>query len=313
TPDPVNAPESSVLVGLNYLWNPDFAKLGPGAVWLAAAGQVFFTLSIGTGCIETYASYLRSKNDVLLTGLTTSMTNEFSEVILGGSIAIPVAVAYFGLPGTQAIAEGGSFNLGFMAMPIIFQKLPLGDFFGFMWFALLFFAGITSSVALSQPTMAFLQEEFGLSRRKAAFLLGFIILLASQPIILFLGHGYLDEIDFWIGTFGLVAFALIEVVIFILFFGMDNAWEEMHRGAQIRLPRVYYYIIKYVTPLYLVVIFAAWGWQKGIPTLLMEGQSSENVPYLWLARAFILGTVGASMLLVWLSWKRRRARGEEAP
>jgi SNF family Na+-dependent transporter len=61
--------------------------------WLAAAGQIFFTLSIGTGSILTYASYLKQKDDIALTGLTTSITNEFAEVIFGGSLAIPMKMS----------------------------------------------------------------------------------------------------------------------------------------------------------------------------------------------------------------------------
>src|SRR3989338_10060709 len=156
TPDPAQ-PENSIINGLGFMWNPDLASLKNAKVWLAAAGQIFFTLSVGFGAIQTYASYLRKNDDVALNGLTTAVTNEFAEVILGGSIAIPVAVAFFGVAGTAAIAQGGAFDLGFQSMPLIFQKIPLGQLFGTLWFALLFIAGMTSSVAIIQPLMAFLQ------------------------------------------------------------------------------------------------------------------------------------------------------------
>jgi NSS family neurotransmitter:Na+ symporter len=146
-------PENSVRNGFAYLWNPDFSQITKAKPWLAAAGQIFFTLSIGTGSILTYASYVKKREDIALTGLSTSITNEFAEVILGGSIAIPIAVAFFGLAETQEIAKGGAYNLGFAAMPIIFQKLPFGHILGDMWFLLLFFAGITSSVALCSPAI----------------------------------------------------------------------------------------------------------------------------------------------------------------
>ena len=161
TPDPAK-PDQSVWVGLNYIWQPNFAKLTDFNVWLQAAGQIFFTLSIGTGAILCYASYLRPQDDCILTGLTTSATNEFAEVVLGGTIAIPIAVATFGLANTQVISGQGSFDLGFVAMPIIFEQMPAGHLFGTLWFALLFFAGVTSSVAFCQPLVAFLQEAFGI-------------------------------------------------------------------------------------------------------------------------------------------------------
>jgi SNF family Na+-dependent transporter len=125
---------SSVGAGMGFMWNPDFSQLSRATVWLVAAGQIFFTLSLGQGIINTYASYLREKDDVTLNGLTTSMTNEFAEVILGGTIAIPVAVAFFGVVETKLIANEGAFNLGFQALPVIFQKIPMGQILGAMWF-----------------------------------------------------------------------------------------------------------------------------------------------------------------------------------
>ena len=167
TPDP-SMPGNSVANGFGYIWNPDFSTLKDSRVWLAATGQIFFTLSVGFGAIQTYASYLKPKDDVVLSGLATCSINEFCEVILGGSIAIPVTFAFFGLAQTQAVAAGGAFDLGFFALPIIFQKMMFGQIFGAVWFFLLFLAGITSSIAMAQPIMAFFQEEFRMTRRTAA-------------------------------------------------------------------------------------------------------------------------------------------------
>ncbi len=166
TPNPA-IPQNSVSTGFGFIWNPDFSKLSNPSIWLAAAGQIFFTLSVGMGTIHAYASYLKPSDDIALSGLTTAATNEFAEVVLGGSIAIPVAVAFFGLTATQQFAQGGAFDLGFVSMPLIFQRIPLGEIFGFLWFLLLFFAGITSSVAMGQPVIAFMEDEFGMDRKKA--------------------------------------------------------------------------------------------------------------------------------------------------
>jgi len=287
TPDPTR-PENTALNGFAWLWNPDFSAIGKAKTWLAAAGQIFFTLSVGTGSILTYASYLKKKDDIALTGLTTSMTNEFAEVILGGSIAIPVAVAFFGITQTEAIAQGGAFDLGFVAMPIIFQKMPLGEIFGMMWFLLLFFAGITSSVALCSPAMAFLQDQLKMSRKQAAGWVGAALLLCGLPVVFYLKHGFLDEMDFWAGTFGLVLFAMIEVLLFAWIFGMKRGWQEIHEGADIRIPGAFRFIIKYITPVYCIGLLLFWGIQDGIPILTMADRSPADVPYLWGARAMML-------------------------
>ncbi len=312
TPDPA-FPERNVWKGLGFIWNPDFRALGNAKVWLAAAGQIFFTLSVGFGAIQTYASYLSRKDDVVVSGLATASANEVAEVILGGSIAIPVTVAFFGLAATTAIASGGAFDLGFFAMPMIFQQLPLGQVFGTIWFFLLFLAGITSSVAMSQPLMAFLQEEFRFDRKSAALTIGGFVFFLMQPVIFFLPHGFLNEMDFWIGTLGLVVFAIIEVVLFVWIFGAGNAWKEINHGGDIRLPRVFYFVIKYVTPLYLFVLLGMWFFQEGLDVLAMRNVRSEDYIYIWFARFMLVAISLLMIFLVHVAWRRKHVIRHEVP
>lgn len=327
TPDP-NYPDRSVMNGLAFIWNPNFSQLTNFAVWLAAAGQIFFTLSIGTGSIQTYASYLKKDDDCALTGLSTSATNEFVEIVLGGSIAIPISVAFFGLATTQAIAQQGSFDLGFVAMPIIFQKLPFGFFFGMLWFLLLFFAGITSSVALSSPFMALLKEKFNLKREKAALIVGLVLFSFGLPIVFFLKFGYLDQYDFWIGMLLLSLLALMETMVFsygfskelvdssnikpkilgYLKYGMKKGWEELNRGAEIKIPKFFYYVMKYVVPIYLITLFAGWLWQDlSSPNsmILLKGIPEENFFYCWIARGTMIGIIVAIAVMVKFAWRKR--------
>ena len=287
TPD-ANNPDNNVLNGLAFIWNPDFSQLGNASVWLAAAGQIFFTLSVGMGTIQAYASYLKPKDDIVLSGLSTSATNEFAEVILGGSIAIPAAVAFFGITMTTQIAQAGSFDLGFVSMPLIFEQIPFGAFFGFIWFLLLFFAGITSSVAMGQPIIAFLEDEFKLSRQKATAVLAVVVLICVQFVVFFLKFGFLDEMDYWAGTFGLAVFALVETILFMWVFGADKAWKEMNEGGDIRIPRIFYYVMKYITPVVLLIIMIWWFVNDALPILLLKNVNPENVPYIWGARILMI-------------------------
>ena len=312
TPDPAY-PERNVLSGLGFIWNPDFSILRSTKVWLAATGQIFFTLSLGFGAIQTYASYLTKKDDVVLSGLATSSANEFAEVVLGGSIAIPVTVAFFGLAQTKAIASGGAFDLGFFAMPMIFQKMAFGQFFGTLWFFLLFLAGITSSVAMAQPLMAFLQEEFKVERKKAATIIGAVTFFLMHPVVFFLKHGFLNEMDFWVGTLGLVVFAVIEVVIFVWIFGSRNAWKEMMSGADIGIPRIFYFIMKYVTPTYLILLLLVWFFQDGMSVFLMRGVPKEDYSYIWFARFMLIGILLAMIVMVRIAWQRRHVIQRRVP
>jgi len=270
TPDP-SVPGNSVMNGLAFIWNPNFSELSNAKIWLAAAGQVFFTLSVGMGTLQAYASYLKSKQDVALSGLATASVNEFAEVILGGTIAIPIAVAFFGIVGTQEIASEGAFNLGIVSMGVIFQEMGnFGQSLGFMWFFLLFFAGVTSSVAMAQPLISFLKEQFKFNHQKATALIGLFILATTHLAFFWNRFGFVDEMDYWAGTFMLVIVSLIEIIIFGWFFGIDKGWKEMNRGADIKIPNIFKFIIKYVTPGYLFLILGFWTVQEAIPTLNME-------------------------------------------
>jgi NSS family neurotransmitter:Na+ symporter len=90
-------PNASAWDGLNFLWTPQYSSLSDPKVWLAAAGQIFFTLSVGMGTIHCYAAYVKSKDDVALNAVSAGFTNEFVEVVLGSSIVIPIAAGYLGL------------------------------------------------------------------------------------------------------------------------------------------------------------------------------------------------------------------------
>lgn len=244
------------VVGLNFLWEPQFDSLANPKVWLAAAGQIFFTLSVGMGSIHCYAAYVREKDDIALNAASAGWMNEFVEVILGGSIVIPIAVAYLGLTWVQTPGNTG-LMMGFRVMPTLFQNWGplLAAIAGLAWFGLLFFAGITSSLAMGQPVMAFLQDEYKMERRRSAWVFAIVTLLLALWCIFFFGYGAFSEFDDWSGTFALVVFALLESIAFAWIFGIEKGWEEINRGADIRIPTFFKFIIKYVTPLFLLAVF----------------------------------------------------------
>lgn len=319
-PEAVGTPAA----GLNFIWNPEWSSLADAKVWLAAAGQMFFTLSLGMGTIHTYSSYLTEKDDVTLTGLSTGATNEFAEVVLGGTVAIPAAVVFFGVDGAVAIARGGTYDLGLVAMSVVFQGLPgpevWGRVIGFLWFFLLFIAGITSSVALSSPSIAFLQEEFDQTRKQAVAKVMALAIALGLLHVVFYHRQFLDEWDYWAGTFGLVIFAAIEIGLFAYVFGMDRGWREMHLGADLKAPGIYRPIMKWVTPLFLAVLLGWWSVTEAVPTLLMldvEGAAisyrPETLGYRWLSRAAILLLLAAGLLLIRRAWLRRGSEAAASP
>ncbi|NRA35903.1 MAG: sodium-dependent transporter [Polyangiaceae bacterium] len=266
TPNP-ELPDQNVMNGLGFMWNPKVPEGGvswmeslvdPG-VWMAAAGQIFFSLSVGFGVIVNYASYLKKSDDVVLSGLTATSTNAFFEVCLGGMITIPAAFIFLGAAG----ATGGTFGLGFNALPVVFVYMPGGNFFGFVWFFMLFLAAVTSSLSMLQPGIAFMEESLNIDHKKSVLGLGGITLLGSLFVIYFSKNlAALDTLDFWVGTAGIYVLATIQVLLFGWVIGVDEGVAEAEKGAELKLPKLFPFIIKYVSPAYLLIIFAAWCVEK---------------------------------------------------
>lgn len=317
TPNP-DLPEQNVLNGLGFMWNPKVPEgetalsvlLNP-EVWLQAAGQVFFSLSVGFGIILTYASYLRSSDEIVLSGLTASSTNQFCEVVLGGLITIPAAFIFLGPSPIEKVA-GSTLGLGFYTLPVIFEYLPAGRLFGFLWFALLSLAAITSSLSMLQPAIAFIEEGLRVGRRTAVAILGFVTGSGSLLVVYFSKNLVaLDVMDFWVGQVMIFVLGTTMVILFGWGIGIDQGFEEAHRGAELRIPRIYRYIIKYVSPSILLTVFVLFLYQKAGSYIALIFESGAGT----LTALFILGVAGLLAMLIRLAGLRwdaedaRRAMG----
>jgi len=284
------------LQGLKFIYNLNLSGLKDPMTWIEASGQIFFTLSLGMGAIATYASYVKPKEDVVKAGLWTAGINEFVEVVIGASIAIPAAFAMFGALAVPELAKEGTFRIGFMTMPAILMNLPLGNLLSFIWFFLLFIAALTSSLALTQPLVALFEDEMKWGHtRSVAVSMGLVILGAHLCAYL---PNFLDELDFWAGAVFLLLFALIEIVVFIWVFGPENFYRELTLDTSIRLPKAFVYFTGVISPLFILFIGYFWFSEKLLEVL------KEPDPYKWLARLFILAFVAFLGVLAVISRKR---------
>ncbi len=273
-------PDANAWDGLNFLWTPQFDSLTNPKVWLAAAGQIFFTLSVGMGTIHCYAAYLKSKDDVALNAVSAGFMNEFVEVVLGSLIVVPIAAGYLGL---DWVIQNAGFGMAFQTMPYLFQQWGSGlaIFAGVCWFGLLFFAGITSSLAMGTPWMGFMQDEFNWSKTKGAWSFGALVLFMGLPTVIFYNEGLFDQYDYWAGTVSLVVFAFMETILFSYIFGIKRGWEEINMGADIKIPGIYKYIILYVTPLLLAAVLLT-----SIPDWIDKVRDADTNNKEWFANEF---------------------------
>jgi len=310
--------------GLAFMWNPNFSELANPKVWMAAAGQVFFTMSLGMGIIWCYASYLKPKEDLVLSSLTASATNGFAEIIIGGTVVIPIAVIIAGA-NIEECAKLGTFGLGFQTMPYVFGTLPLGGALQALWFALLFFAGITSAISIIQPLISFCEDDLKFTRKKSVTTISTIIFIGSLTAIFGLAAGTVDELDFWGGTFLLVVFGAIQAIIFSFVLGRRKsqivqpgesvAFALMNEGSQLKLPRFFRPIIQYVCPAYLIILLVSFTFTDGLPLITLSnipadakvtflGGEFSKLHFTWGFRGFMLLLVVLLNIAIAYAWRK---------
>ena len=286
------------------LLNPD--------LWITAAGQIFFSLSIGFGAVCTYASYVRRDKDIALASITANAANEVIEVGVAGMMIVPAAVS---LLGVAAAAGAGTFGLGFNVLPQVFASMPLGQFFGTLFFLLLFLAAITSSLSMIQPATAFLEEFWGLRRVQSVTIVAFFMTVGAILVTWFTGDNLiaLDTMDFWFGTLSLYLITGLFLFLFNVVWRSDNALNELGKGALITPPRVMKFIIRWVTPSILLCVFGSWLYKNIFVELspqvsyVIEGKPGALFPLGWMVLLVIFCAVVART-----SSHFRRKKAEQA-
>ncbi|MCS7303578.1 MAG: hypothetical protein NZ602_00515 [Thermoguttaceae bacterium] len=300
----------NILEALGFMWNPHTEKasfleaLANPRMWLDAASQIFFSLSVGFGVIITYASYLKEDDDIALSSLTSVAGNEFCEVALGGMITVPAAYLFLGAAAVLG-AVGSSFDLGFKTLPMVFEAMPLGYIVGFLFFVLLFLAAVTSSLSMLQPAIALLEEGLGLNRRASVSILGFITLCGSFYTFYFSQNRMaLVTLDNWLGTFCIYLLAMYQTILFGWVLGPQRGMEELRRGAEIRVPGIIGWSLKYVAPVYLFAIFLGFLYQQ----LVLESGGMFREPFekplVGATVVFILVLTGFFYLIIQQSVRR---------
>ena len=259
------------------LFNPE--------MWLRAAGQVFFSLSVGSGSICCYASYVRRRRDIALSALTAGAANSVTEVGLAGLTIVPAALA---LLGVAAAATVGTFGLGFNVLPQVFAAMPGGQFFGVLFFLLLFIAAVTSALSQVQPAVSFVEEYWSLRRGQSIALIAGLLLVGGFIIVWYTKDMLaLDSIDFWVGSLILYVTTSLNLIFFNQVWGTENGMKELSDGSAIRIPRAAAFVIRWISPVIMVTIFAAWLYQELFITRspyvanIVEGRTGAILPLVW--------------------------------
>lgn len=315
--NPTGQPGQSFLDGLGFMWNPTrevvsasgevvrvgaLTTLADPEVWLAATSQIFFSVSICFGAVCTYASYVKPRGDVALSSLSATSTNELCEVAFGGLMAIPPAIMFLGPRAANGFAS--SFALGFIVLPNVFGLMPLGQFWGFLFFFLLLLAAITSSVSMIQPAVALFQESFRWKRETSALVSSGLNILGTFVVCWFtLNLGALDVFDFWVANFMPMLIAILQSILICFVWGTPSLRSEIALGSKIKPPYFVAKVLRRVSFPYMILIVLFWGWKNmGARAAELADSVVAQISIAFIGLATLLSFILAAV--VTRRWKR---------
>jgi neurotransmitter:Na+ symporter, NSS family len=181
-----------------------------------------------------------------------------------------------------------------------------GPAVGAVWFFMLFLAAVTSSISMYQPAVAFMQEALGVDRIRGTWFVVAICMVGSFMVIYFTeGAVFWSTIDFWIGTFLILVLAMLEIIAFSWIFGIDTGWKEIHHGADIQIPRIFRFVMKWVAPAYLLIVLIAFAVTNLPASIAQIGEQ----PMAQLALGMLAAVLLVLMWIVRIGEKRWRDLG----
>ena len=243
--------------GLNAFFTPNWEAMTNYKVWLAAFGHIFFSLSVGFGIMLTYSSYLKRKTNLTGSGLVVALANSSFEILAGiGIFAALGFMAYSAGSSVDDVVSGG-IGLAFIAFPKIISSLGAGgDLFGFLFFASLTVAGVTSMVSILQVPIAAFQDKLGWSRKRAVTIIAGGSAIVST--ILFSTHSaitFVDIIDYFANNIGIVGGGLLSIILVTWFRRplLKELQQHVNQYSSIKLGWGWNFLLTIVTPLSLLV------------------------------------------------------------
>lgn len=242
-------------IGYTQIFNPDWSALANPNVWLAAFGQIVFSLSLGMAIALTYASYLPEGSSLVDNALIVAFSNSGFEVF--NSIGIFSVLGFMamtsGIPFNELVTEGT--GLAFVVFPQAFNTMQTGSILGPIFFLCILFAGITSAIALLEGICYSISEKFDFSREKSATIVSIIGLLISTIFATASGSFILGIFDAFLNNFALLFAVFLECIIFGWIYDFNELINTLNENSRIKVGKIWKINIKFILP---VCIFCLW-------------------------------------------------------
>ncbi|MBE9536760.1 MAG: sodium-dependent transporter [Proteobacteria bacterium] len=292
--------------GIEAYLKPDFSKITKPKVWIDAYSQIFFTLSLGFGIMITYASYLPAKSNITKSAFTIALINSGFSIFAG--------LATFSVLGYMALQQGVNVDdvvketiiLAFVAYPKAMTLLPGGNVFGAIFFFSLVVAGLSSSISIIEAFVSAVVDKFGVNRQALITYTAVFGFLGSVVFTTQSGLLWLDIVDHFITTYGLIVVGILECILVGWLFKFELIKKHINKVSSIHVGTIWGFLIRFFVPVILLIIL--------IFNLVTElSQPYEN--YSWtslilIGRDWLLATLVAGFLIASRPWKTERHKEE---
>lgn len=303
------------LTGLNAFFEPDFSQILNPQVWIAAYGQIFFSLSIAFAIMITYSSYLPKKSDITNNAFITGFSNSGFELLAG--------IGVFSILGFMAAQQGvgidevvaGGVGLAFVVFPAIINEFPaFNEFFGVLFFLSLVLSGLTSLVSIIETYVSGLSDKFGITRGQAVIFGGGFAAIVSFVFATQGGLFFLDAADYFINQFGVAALGLVEVILIAWFLRKLGTFKNhANEISDIRVGSWWTISLGLITPI--VLGYMMYGLLKENLTRSFDTETGNYEGY---SDAFInyggwsiaIGALIIGLLIGFMKWKTKPEEGD---
>lgn len=288
--------------GLDALFSPNWSALTDTGVWIAAYGQIFFSLSIAFGIMITYSSYLKRKTNLTGSGLVVAFSNSGFEILAG--IGVFAVLGYMaqstGVPVNEVVDSG--IGLAFIAFPSIISVMPGGPIFGVLFFGCLVFAGFTSLVSIVQVIVAAVQDKTGMGRVPSVMLVGTACTLVSVVLLpTTTGLNVLDVLDKFANNIGIVGVAVAALVVVTWFTrSLPELQDHLNEVSSFKVGTVWRVFLGIITPAVLAYMLI-----DQIVELVSDGYGGLPdglvLAFGWVVQLLV---IGLAVILSFVPWRR---------
>jgi NSS family neurotransmitter:Na+ symporter len=271
-------------IGYTQIFTPDWSALTNLNVWLAAFGQIVFSLSLGMSIALTYASYLPEDSKLTDNALIVAFSNSGFEVFnaIGIFSILGFMTLTSGIPFNELVTEGT--GLAFVVFPKVFNVMgPWASVIGPLFFLCILFAGLTSLIALLEVASFAISEKFGFSRRKSATLVCVVGFCISCLFATAAGSYLLGIFDAFLNNFALLFGVFLECIIFGWIYNFDELVEVLNSHSSIQMDPFWKIIIKYILPICIFVL-----WAQGVYSTILTGDTTSHMIMLALAIVLVV-------------------------